>query len=114
MNTRNELPAISEHAPAMLPAGLRLGAVGISVTDLDRAVGFYQDVLGLRLHRRDEAEAAMGAGEEDVLVLNEQPSARRPGREAGLYHYCLLFSSREELARVTTRIAATRAPIQGA
>ena len=38
-------------------------AVRISVTDLDGAIGFYQDAIGLRLHRRDESEAAMGAGE---------------------------------------------------
>jgi len=100
-------------APA-LPPTLRLGAVRISVTDLDRAVSFYQDVIGLRLHRRDDDEAAMGAGEDDVVVLTEEPAARRPAREAGLYHYCLLFPTREELGRVATRIAAARAPIQGA
>jgi catechol 2,3-dioxygenase len=58
--------------------------------------------------------AVMGAGEEDLLVLHEEPSARRAGRHAGLYHYALLFPSREELTHAALRLAATKTPIQGA
>jgi catechol 2,3-dioxygenase len=49
-----------------------------------------------------------------VLILHEQPGARRPGRHAGLYHVALLYPSREELARAATRLATTQTPIQGA
>ena len=56
----------------------------------------------------------MGVGGEDLLVLHEEPGARRAGRHAGLYHYALLFPSREALARAAVRLAATKAPIQGA
>jgi catechol 2,3-dioxygenase len=97
-----------------LPATLRLGAIHLTVRDLHRSVDFYQSVIGLRLHRREDSVAAMGAGGEDLLVLHEEPGARRAGRHAGLYHYALLFASREELARAALRLAATRAPIQGA
>ena len=103
----------STAAPA-LPAGLRLGPVHIAVTDLDRSVGFYQDAIGLRQHRREDATAAMGAGGEDVLVLHEEPQARPAGRHAGLYHFALLHPSREELARALARLAITRTPIEGA
>ena len=92
----------------------RLGAVHLTVTDLDRTVGFMQDAVGLRLHRREDGEAAMGAGAGDVVVLHENPAARQPGRTAGLFHYALLFPSREELARALQRLAATRTPITGA
>jgi catechol 2,3-dioxygenase len=97
-----------------LPATLRLGAVHLTVTDLDRSVAFYEDAIGLRLHRRKDSLAVMGAGEEDLLVLYEEPGARRAGRHAGLYHFALLFPSREELARAALRLAATKTPIQGA
>ena len=60
------------------------------------------------------AVAAMGVGKEDLLVLYEEPTARHAGRHAGLYHYALLFPSREELARAALRLAATKTPIQGA
>lgn len=98
----------------VLPATLRLGAVHLTVTDLDRSVSFYEEAIGLRLHRRDDPVAAMGVGEEDLLVLYEEPGARRAGRHAGLYHYALLFDSREELARAALRLAARRTPVQGA
>src|SRR5215212_470766 len=101
-------------APLMLPATLRLGAVHLTVTDLDRSVAFYEDSIGLRLHRREGGVAAMGVGEEDLLVLYEEPEARRAGRHAGLYHYALLYPSRDELVHAALRLAATKTPIQGA
>ena len=105
---------MSKQDPAEGPATLRLGAVHLTVTDLDRSVGFYEDAIGLRLHRREGGVAAMGVGEEDLLVLYEEPKARRAGRHAGLYHYALLYPSREELAHAALRLAATQTPIQGA
>jgi catechol 2,3-dioxygenase len=101
-------------SPARLPSTLRLGAVHLTISDLDRSVAFYEDAIGLGLHSREGGVAAMGAGEEDLLVLYEQPEAWRPAHHAGLYHYALLFPSREELARAALRMAATKTPIQGA
>jgi catechol 2,3-dioxygenase len=88
--------------------------VHISVTDLERSVPFYEDSLGLRLQRRDNGSAAMGAGGEDLVLLEEHPDAHRAGRHAGLYHYALLHPSREELARAAQRLIATRTPVSGA
>jgi catechol 2,3-dioxygenase len=105
------MPAIQT---AQLPATLRLGAVHLTVSDLDRSVAFYQDALGLRQQRREDPVAALGAGGEELVVLHEEPGARPAGRHAGLYHYALLFPSREELARAVGRLAATRTPLDGA
>jgi catechol 2,3-dioxygenase len=99
---------------ALLADSTRLGAVHLTVTDLDRSVAFYQDAIGLRLHRREDPVAAMGAGGEDLVVLVEEQTARRAGRHAGLYHFALLMPSREELARALQRLAVTRTPIEGA
>jgi catechol 2,3-dioxygenase len=98
----------------VLPATLRLGAVHLTVTDLDRSVAFYQDSLGLRLHRREDPVAALGTGEEDLVVLHEDPGARPAGRHAGLFHFALLYPSREELARAVQRLAQTGTSISGA
>ena len=38
---------------ATLPDTLRLGPVHLTVTDLDRSIGFYERSIGLRTHRRD-------------------------------------------------------------
>jgi catechol 2,3-dioxygenase len=98
----------------VLPATLRLGAVDLTVRDLDRAVAWYQRSLGLRVHRHDATEAELGDGTATVIVLHEDPQARPPGRTAGLYHYALLYPSREELARAAVRLTVTGTPIQGA
>jgi catechol 2,3-dioxygenase len=103
-------------APAVtgLAATTTLGAVHLVVSDLDRSLPFYEHVIGLRVHRREAGTAALGTGGDDVLVLREEPGARPAGRHAGLYHVALLFAVRAELGRAALRLAATRAPIQGA
>ncbi len=100
--------------PTKLAPETRLGAAELTVTDLDRSVSFYEDAIGLRLHRRKDGWAALGASRDDLLVLVEDPEARPAGRHAGLYHFALLHPSRLELARAAARLAATRTPIQGA
>ena len=99
---------------AALPDTLRLGPVHLTVTDLDRSIRFYEESIGLRLARRSDAEAGLGAGGEDLLVLVEEPSARPAGSHAGLYHFALLHPSRLELARAAQRLIATRTPVTGA
>jgi catechol 2,3-dioxygenase len=93
---------------------MRLGPVHLTVTDLDRSVGFFQEPVGLRLRDRSASEATMGTDEQDLLVLHEVPAARPPGRHAGLYHFALLFPDRKELAQAVQRLAAARTPITGA
>jgi catechol 2,3-dioxygenase len=97
-----------------LGAATRVGAVELTVTELDRSVAYYQDAIGLRRHGRDDGSAALGAGGEDLLRLTENPVARPAGRHAGLYHFALLHPSRLELSRAARRLAVTRTPITGA
>jgi catechol 2,3-dioxygenase len=111
--SRHEGPTRTS-GPPKLPATLRLGAVHLIVSDLGRSVAFYEEAIGLRLHYQEDGVATMGVGEEDLLVLYLEPGARRAGHHAGLYHYALLFPSREELAHAALRLAATQTPIQGA
>jgi catechol 2,3-dioxygenase len=98
----------------ILPATLRLGAVHLTVADVDRSVAWYQRALGLRVHSHAGTVAELGDGTETVVVLHEDPLARPAGRFAGLYHYALLYPSPEELARAALRLAATQTPIDGA
>jgi catechol 2,3-dioxygenase len=103
------------HSPAVasLPATLRLGAVHLDVGDLDRSIAWYRTALGLQVHSREGEVASIGAGGEDVVVLHEKPGALRASRHAGLYHYALLYPSREELARAAVRLIDTGTPIEG-
>jgi catechol 2,3-dioxygenase len=106
-------PAAEGHST--LPATLRLGAVHLVVTDLDRSVAWYQSALGMRVQGQYFDVVALGDGEQPVVFLREDATAAQPPRRSsGLYHYALLYPSREELARAALRLAATRTPIQGA
>lgn len=102
---------------ARLGAATRLGPVHLAVTDLGQSVSFYERVVGLRAQGdagQGERTVALGVGDEDVLVLHEEPGARPAGRHSGLYHVALLYPSRLELARAGLRVAASGVPIDGA
>ena len=108
--------AVPEAQPIspQLPETLRLGPVHLTVSDLDRSIAFYENALGLQLHARELTRASLGTGGETLLVATQEPGAAPGGRTAGLYHFALLFSSRQELARAVRRLAATRTRIEGA
>jgi catechol 2,3-dioxygenase len=93
---------------------VRLGAVELRVTELERSIDFYTRIVGMQVAAREGRTATLHAGGEAIVTLREQPGARQPHREAGLYHFALLFPSREELARVGRRVAETRTRIDGA
>jgi catechol 2,3-dioxygenase len=110
----NTIVTTGQRSATPLPATLRLGPVHLTVSDLARSVDWYETALGLQLHQQSDGRAELGDGDAVVLVLVEDDSAREAGRHAGLYHYALLYPSREELARATVRLIGQETPIQGA
>jgi catechol 2,3-dioxygenase len=90
-----------------------LGAVHLTVSNLARSLEFYQQIIGFKLHRRNDNMAYLGAGQNDLLVLTEQAQAQPPRGTTGLYHFAILTPSRFELAQSLKRIAETRTPVEG-
>jgi len=96
-------------------ATLRCGAVRLAVRDLAQSLAYYQECIGLQVHRREGAVAFLGAGGDDLLALVEQPGARPVQRgRTGLYHFALLTPDRAALSRVLNHLLATNTPIDGA
>jgi len=91
----------------------KLGYVHLTVRDLKKSLAFYQDILGFKIHSQQGDTARLGAGEADLLVLTENPSARLVSRATGLYHFAILVPSRFHLAQSLRRIADTETPVQG-
>ncbi|MFO7664731.1 MAG: VOC family protein [Chloroflexota bacterium] len=90
-----------------------IGRVALSVTSLDRAVDFYTNSIGLTLLEHERDSARLSAGDEVLLVLQEQPGAYPVRRAAGLYHFALLVPSRHDLAVTLRHLLEVDAPISG-
>jgi catechol 2,3-dioxygenase len=93
-----------------LPSATRLGHVHLTVARLDHQIAFYTRVLGMTLHWRAGAEAALGTESAVLLRLTEVPFARRVQHTTGMYHFAILYPSRRELARAVARLFALRYP----
>jgi catechol 2,3-dioxygenase len=98
---------------------MRIGHVHLKVADLDRAIAFYRDVLGLNL-TADGREAGfdaafLAAGDYHHHVgLNTFDSADgepAPYGHTGLYHVAFVYPDREALAAAVERVLAHDYPI---
>jgi catechol 2,3-dioxygenase len=98
---------------AEVPAETRMGAVHLTVADLERSVEYYRWALGLLVHEQGPGRVSLGAGGEDLLVLFEEPGARPARGYCGLYHYALLVPERVDLARWLVHAARERVPLVG-
>lgn len=100
-------------AAKIIHPATRLGYVNLTVSNLERAMAFYQQNLGFQVHSREDGTARLGTGREELVVLTEQPQARRVAGTTGLYHFAILVPSRLELARSLRHLGETRTPLQG-
>jgi catechol 2,3-dioxygenase len=108
-----ELTAVGAPVRAELPPDTRMGAVHLTVADLDRSLAYYESQIGLRVHARDEGRAQLGTGGEDLLVLTEEPGARPADGYSGLFHFALLVPERVELARWLAHAGRDRVALSG-
>jgi len=108
-----ELTARDAPVRAEVPAETRMGAVHLTVADLDRSLAYYESQIGLRVHARDDGRARLGTGVEDLLVLTEEPGAKPADGYSGLFHFALLVPERIDLARWLAHAARDRVSLSG-
>lgn len=97
----------------------RIGHVHLKVSDLERAVQFYTEVLGFDLVQRYGRQAAFvsAGGYHHHIGLNTWESrggGPPPPGTTGLYHVAILYPNRKELARALRRLLDYGWPLQGA
>ncbi len=105
--------------PAMTPQtgidpATEIGWTALTISDLERSLQFYIEVLGFSILERREHNAVLGAGVDPLLILAEQRGALpKPARTTGLYHFAILVPSRRDLARSLRQLTMTRYPLDG-
>jgi catechol 2,3-dioxygenase len=107
-----EATATGAPVAAEIPPQTTVGAVHLTVADVEQSADFYERVVGLRQRERGEARVALG-GDSDLLVLHEVPGARPVHGYSGLYHFALLVPERTDLARWLAHAARDRVPLTG-
>jgi catechol 2,3-dioxygenase len=105
--------------PLPLHPGVRIGHVHLKVADLERALGFYRDVLGFELTQRYGRQAAFlsAGGYHHHIGLNTWESSGGlppPPDTTGLYHLAILYPTRVELAEALRRLMSMKIPLEGA
>ncbi len=108
-----QLEAAGGPTDADIAPATSVGAVHLTVTELDRSVDYYARSIGLQLLDRGDDRAIFGAADTPLVVLVQQPASRGLGRHTGLYHFALLLPDRPDLARWLAHAARDRVPLVG-
>ena len=96
-----------------------IGHVHLKVSDIDRALSFYRDVLGFDVTQRygDEAAFLSAGGYHHHLGLNTWESrggSPPPPGTTGLYHVAIRYPDRATLGDALRRVLEAEIPISGA
>jgi catechol 2,3-dioxygenase len=92
-----------------LPDETRIGRIRLQVSDIDRSVKYYEQVLGMRTIARANNTVQLGAHGDDRILLElvEKPGARSVPRRGllGLYHFAILLPDRASLGRFIAHLS---------
>ena len=99
--------------------GTRIGHVHLKVSDLERAIAFYRDVMGFALQQRygDQAAFLSAGGYHHHIGLNTWESrggAPAPFGHTGLYHTAFLYPDRAALGAALAQVLASGVELDGA
>jgi catechol 2,3-dioxygenase len=88
------------------------GEVNIKVSNLDRAVSFYENIIGLKVLNKSAERVTLTTNGRTPLVTLEQPGDVIPlaRRHSGLFHYALLLPTRGDLSVFLRHLIQSRYP----
>jgi catechol 2,3-dioxygenase len=105
--------------PYAIPSQTRIGHVHLKVSDLERSLKFYRDLLGFEVTTMYGTKAAFisAGGYHHHIGLNTwhtegAPPARQDA--VGLYHTAIVYPSRRDLAEIVSRLMNANYPLTGA
>ncbi|WP_114312682.1 VOC family protein [Thermus caldifontis] len=93
----------------------RFSSLSLRVRDLEAALAFYRDLLGLKVEPDPPRYWLSPEGEGFHLEILHDPQAPpRPYPSVGLYHFALLLPHRKTLAQVARRLLQASVHLEGA
>lgn len=95
-----------------------IGHIHLTVSDLDRALAFYRDILGFDIVSRygNSAVFLSAGGYHHHIGLNTWAGVGAtppPEGHTGMYHFAILYPNRKELAKVLKHLVEKQYPITG-
>ncbi len=101
-----------------VPSGTRIGHVHLKVSDIDKALSFYKDLLGFEIMQFGGTQAAFisAGGYHHHIGLNtwySKGAQPAPKRSAGLFHTAILYPARKDLAMILKRLIDAKYPLTG-
>lgn len=105
--------------PTSIDPRVEIGHVHLKVSDIERSLKFYRDVLGFDVVQRmgDGAAFLSAGGYHHHLGLNTWESKGGPpppSGSTGLYHVAIRYPDRRTLADAYGRLRAAGIPLEGA
>jgi catechol 2,3-dioxygenase len=102
-----------------VPAQTRIGHVHLKVSDLDRSLAFYHELLGFSITQRYGSQAVFvsAGGYHHHIGLNtwhSKGAGPAPVNVPGLYHTAILYPTRKDLAVILKRLLEAKYPLTGA
>jgi catechol 2,3-dioxygenase len=102
-----------------IPAQTSIGHVHLKVSNIEKALSFYQGLLGFEITQRygEGAVFISAGGYHHHIGLNTWHSKDAPPapiRAAGLYHLAILYPTRKDLAIILKRLIDAKYPLSGA
>lgn len=79
------------------------GAVHLDVTDLDRALDFWRDLVGLQVLSAADDVTVLGVPGRPLVALHPGATAPLPRNYSGLYHLAIHLPTLEDFARIQAR-----------
>src|SRR5690606_29333721 len=103
----------------IIPPDTQIGHIHLKVSDLDRALAFYRDLLGFEITTTygDQAVFLSAGGYHHHIALNTWHSkggSPAPRNSTGLYHTAIVYPTRKDLAKILQRIIEANYPLSGA
>lgn len=102
-----------------VPAQTRIGHVHLKVSDIDRSLAFYHELLGFEITQRYGSQAVFisAGGYHHHIGLNtwhSKGAGPAPVNVPGLFHTAILYPTKKDLAVILKRLLEAKYPLTGA